>query len=119
MAVKIKWLQFLVLFLAAFVTIICEGKPPNIVFMLVDDLGWYDVGYHGASINTDNIDSLCKEGIVLDNYYVQPICTPTRSALMTGRYPIHTGIKNYRSILTKAFGCLFNLILFCCRANTS
>ena len=59
--------------------------------MLVDDLGWYDVGSHGALIDTSNIDSLSRDGIVLDNYYVQPICTPTRAALMTGRYPIHTG----------------------------
>lgn len=71
-----------------------EGTAPNIVFMLIDDLGWFDVAYHGAAINTDNIDNLSREGIILENYYVQPICTPTRSALMTGRYPIHTGKKS-------------------------
>ena len=64
---------------------------PHILFVVVDDLGWSDVGFHGSKIQTPNIDKLASEGVVLDNYYVLPICTPTRSALMTGRYPIHTG----------------------------
>ena len=59
--------------------------------MLADDLGWMDVGFHGAKIRTPNIDSLAKDGVILDNFYVQPVCTPARAALMTGRYPIHTG----------------------------
>ena len=67
------------------------NKPPHILFVLVDDYGWSDVGFHGSKIHTPNIDRLASEGVILDNYYVQPICTPTRSALMTGRYPIHTG----------------------------
>ena len=49
------------------------------------------MGYHGSKIHTPNIDRLASEGVILDNYYVQPICSPTRSALMSGRYPIHTG----------------------------
>ena len=69
------------------------SKPsqPHILFMLADDLGWIDVGFHGSKIRTPNIDSLAKEGVILNNYYVQPVCTPARGALMTGRYPIHTG----------------------------
>ena len=67
------------------------SKPPNILFLLADDFGWYDVGYHNPKIQTPNIDKLAKSGVILDSYYVQPICTPTRAALMTGRYPIHTG----------------------------
>ena len=66
-------------------------KRPHILFILADDLGWSDVGFHGSAIKTPNIDKLAREGVILDNYYVQPLCTPTRSALMTGRYPIHTG----------------------------
>ena len=67
------------------------ASTPHILFVLVDDLGWSDVGFHGSKIQTPNIDMLASEGVVLNNYYVLPICTPTRSALMTGRYPIHTG----------------------------
>ena len=51
------------------------------------------MSFHGSDqIPTPNIDRLATEGIILNNYYVQPICTPTRSALMTGRYPIHNGL---------------------------
>ena len=69
-----------------------DSKPPNILFILVDDLGWYDVGYHNPKIQTPNINKLAKDGVKLDNYYVQQVCTPTRGSIMTGRYPIHTGI---------------------------
>ena len=66
-------------------------KPPHILFLLADDLGWSDVGFHGSKIETPNIDKLASDGVILDNYYVLPICSPTRSALLTGMYPIHTG----------------------------
>ena len=51
------------------------------------------MSFHGSNqIPTPNIDRLATEGIILNNYYVQPICTPSRSAIMTGRYPINIGI---------------------------
>ena len=54
--------------------------------------GWDDVSFHGSKqIPTPNLDGMANSGIILNNYYVQHICTPTRSAIMTGRYPIHTG----------------------------
>ena len=67
------------------------GKPPHILFIVADDLGWSDVGFHGSKIQTPNIDKLASDGVILNNYYVLPLCSPTRSALMTGMYPIHTG----------------------------
>ena len=68
------------------------GRPLHILLVVVDDFGWSDVGFHGSEINTPNMDKLAAEGVILDNYYVQPICSPTRSALLSGRYPIHTGV---------------------------
>ena len=67
------------------------ATKPHILFVPVDDLGWSDVGFHGSKIRTPNVDKLANEGVILDNYYVQPYCTPTRGSVMTGRYPIHTG----------------------------
>ena len=58
---------------------------------LCHEQGWDDVGFHGSEISTPNIDALAYSGIILNKYYVSPICSPTRSAIMTGRHPIHTG----------------------------
>lgn len=66
-------------------------KRPNIVFIMADDMGWADVGYHGADFETPNIDWLANNGIRLEQHYVQPMCTPTRVALLTGRYPSRFG----------------------------
>ncbi|KAK7488997.1 hypothetical protein BaRGS_00017451 [Batillaria attramentaria] len=70
------------------------SRQPNIVFVLADDYGYHDVGYHGSRIRTPTLDRLASEGVRLENYYVQPICTPTRSQLMSGRYQIHTGLQH-------------------------
>ena len=70
----------------------CSAKPPHIVFIVADDLGFGDLGYaKGSVMKTPHIDELAHEGVILDNYYVQPLCTPTRGAIMTGMYAIHTG----------------------------
>ena len=66
-------------------------EKPNIVIMLADDLGWADLGFRGSDIDTPNIDRLAAEGLVLNRFYAMPICTPTRSALMTARDPIKLG----------------------------
>ncbi|KAM9338316.1 arylsulfatase B [Symphorus nematophorus] len=70
------------------------AQQPHIVFVLADDFGWYDVGYHRSEINTPNLDKLSAGGVRLENYYVQPLCTPSRNQLMTGRYQIHTGMQH-------------------------
>ncbi len=68
-----------------------EGTP-NIVIIMADDLGWNDVGYHGSEIRTPTLDRLAAEGVVLDRFYAQPTCSPTRAALMTGKSPLRLGI---------------------------
>ncbi len=69
-----------------------ESKP-NIVYLLVDDLGYADCGFNGGNdIRTPNIDKLAKEGAILKSFYVQPVCSPTRSTLMTGRHVTQTGV---------------------------
>lgn len=64
------------------------ARQPHVVFILADDFGWYDVGYHQSEIRTPNLDKLSAAGVRLENYYVQPICTPSRNQLMTGRYQV-------------------------------
>ncbi|XP_005090306.1 arylsulfatase B [Aplysia californica] len=71
-----------------------NNRRPNIIFVLADDYGFNDIGYHGSQISTPNLDQLASDGVKLENYYVQPICTPTRSQLMSGRYQIHTGLQH-------------------------
>ncbi|XP_015239191.1 PREDICTED: arylsulfatase I-like isoform X1 [Cyprinodon variegatus] len=69
-------------------------KQPHIIFILIDDQGFNDIGYHNPTIKTPTLDKLAAEGVILENYYVQPICTPSRSQLITGRYQIHTGLQH-------------------------
>jgi arylsulfatase A-like enzyme len=69
-----------------------EKNKPNIVIFISDDTGWNDVGYHNPEIKTPNIDRLAKEGVEFDHFYVHPVCSPTRAALLTGRQPSRFGI---------------------------
>ncbi|KAL3871103.1 hypothetical protein ACJMK2_039122 [Sinanodonta woodiana] len=71
-----------------------RASRPHILFVLADDFGYHDIGYHGSEIQTPVLDRLALSGIRLENYYVQPICTPSRSQLMSGRYQIHTGLQH-------------------------
>lgn len=68
------------------------SKPQNILIILVDDMGFNDIGYNGklanSAVRTPNIDKLAGKGVILDNYYVQPSCSPTRGQLLTGRYSV-------------------------------
>jgi arylsulfatase B len=70
---------------------------PHILLIVMDDLGSNDLGFHQSNISTPHCDLLVgmEEAIYLDNYYVLPSCSPTRSALFSGRYPLHTGIHHW------------------------
>jgi arylsulfatase A-like enzyme len=79
------------------------GKPPNIVYILLDDLGYGEIGTPGLTpsrgYSTPNIDAFASEGLTFDRMYSEPSCTPTRVAMMTGRYPVRTGLTEAKATL--------------------
>lgn len=83
-----------------------QGAPPkpHILYIVADDLGWADVGYRSPDIRTPTIDQLANEGAQLDQFYVQPMCTPTRAALMTGRYPLRYGMQSFVVLPEQTYG---------------
>jgi arylsulfatase A-like enzyme len=93
----LKYCAFLALAISGVLGVPARARgaenAPNIVYIVADDLGWKDVGYHGSDIRTPNIDKLAQEGARLEQFYAQPMCTPTRAALMTGRYPFRYGLQ--------------------------
>ncbi|MFZ0826620.1 MAG: arylsulfatase [Verrucomicrobiia bacterium] len=75
------------------ITRAADAKP-NLVYIVADDLGWKDVGFNGCpDIKTPNLDKLAENGVKFSQFYAQPMCTPTRAALMTGRYPFRYGLQ--------------------------
>ena len=72
-------------------------RPPNIVFFLVDDLGWSDVGCYGSTFHeTPHIDQLAKEGMRFDNAYSTcHVCSPSRASILTGKYPARTDLTEW------------------------
>ena len=87
------------------------GIRPNIVFILADDLGYHDIGYHTPSIHTPNLNSLAYNGVILEQYYTQALCTVSRAALMTGRYPINFGYQRVDTQDECAVGLPLNLTI--------
>ena len=79
-----------------------KRKRPNIIFIIADDLGWADIGYHGSEIQTPNLDRLARQSVRFARHYVMPTCTPTRVGLITGRYPSRYGV------LSPAYGKIFD-----------
>ncbi|KAH9492409.1 hypothetical protein Btru_051041 [Bulinus truncatus] len=101
--------SILLCFLTIHFTQVSASQPPNIILIVADDLGYNDVSFHGSTqIPTPNIDFLGYTGIILNNYYVSPICTPTRSALLTGRHPIHTGMQSGVIVGSQPYGLPLN-----------
>lgn len=73
-------------------------RAPHIVMILADDMGWADLGADGSKIDTPNLDRLAKEGAKLTRFYASaPMCSPTRAALLTGRYPHSVGVPELTS----------------------
>ncbi len=74
-----------------------ETRPPNVVFFLVDDLGWSDIGCYGSSFyDTPAIDQLAKEGMLFDNAYATcHVCSPSRASILTGKYPARTNLTEW------------------------
>ena len=90
-------LKRIILLLLVIICSACSAdKPPNIILVMADDLGFGDVGAYGATlINTPNIDALASEVVRLTQFYTSGnVCTPSRAGLLTGRYPIRTGLAD-------------------------
>ena len=68
------------------------NQAPSIILIVADDLGWNSVGYHGGSFQTPHVDRLARQGVALERFYVSPMCSPTRTGLLTGRYPMRFGM---------------------------
>ncbi|PSL12475.1 sulfatase-like hydrolase/transferase [Shimia abyssi] len=81
-----------------------NGKPPNIVYILLDDLGFGEIGMPDLDVirgySTPNISELADEGLSFMRMYTEPTCTPTRVAMMTGRYAVRTGTSEAKSVVS-------------------
>jgi len=74
------------------------ARPPNVITILADDMGWFDWGHKGLAIDTPNLDRLAQEGVRLQQFYSSsPICSPARAGLLTGRYPHSVGVPELAS----------------------
>ena len=69
--------------------------PPNVILIITDDQGYGDLGFNGnPNIITPALDNFAAESVRFNNFYVSPVCAPTRSSLMTGRYSLRTGVRD-------------------------
>ena len=95
-----------------------QTQSPNIVFIMVDDSGWGNWGYHNNGTNgeiaTPNVDSLAKDGLILDRHYVHYVCSPTRSSFQSGRLPVHCNVNNAEASTNVYSGVPIN---YTCIAN--
>jgi arylsulfatase A-like enzyme len=71
-----------------------QPGPMNVIFIVADDLGWNDIGYRNKDLTTPNLDRLAREGVILNQSYVQSTCSPSRAAILTGYYPHRLGLQH-------------------------
>ena len=93
---KIKLLSFLSILVFLYS---CKKNevpsPPNVILIITDDQGYGDLGFHNnPNVQTPTIDAFAQQGIRLNNFHVSPVCAPTRSSIMTGRYSLRTGVRD-------------------------
>ena len=100
---RLELISFLILYFTN-TTASSSKKKKDILFILADDLGWNDVSWNNPSIKTPNLEKLRKISTPLNNYYTQQLCTPSRVAFLTGRYPIHVGLQHYVIVNTQPLG---------------
>src|SRR5688572_6731641 len=74
---------------------------PNIVVVLVDDMGWSDIGSYGSEIPTPNLDALAVRGARFTQFYSTPRCSPTRASLLTGVYPHQAGMGHLEDVVRR------------------
>jgi len=94
---RVTFLWIALAYAVAVAAVTVQAAPldrPNIVFCMADDLGWADVGFHGGSAPTPHLDRLAREGLELTQHCVAPVCSPTRTGLMTGRYWSRFGVTS-------------------------
>jgi arylsulfatase A-like enzyme len=108
------WALAVSLSLIAYAEVVADGtdarsdppdRKPHIIHIVADDLGWKDVGFNGCmDIKTPHLDALAAGGARFTQFYAQPMCTPTRAALMTGRYPFRYGLQTAVIPSVSAYG---------------
>lgn len=83
-----------------------QSEKPHVLFILADDLGWNSMGYqdYDLSFTTPTLSSLAAKGIIMDSYYAQEVCTPSRASLLTGRYPLSVGMQYSIIMPTTSWG---------------
>ena len=89
---------FLYLCVQAFVATAQQNtKQPNVILIVADDLGWADLGCYGSTFyETPNLDKLAANGVRFSQgYATSPVCSPTRASIMTGKYPVKTGVTDW------------------------
>lgn len=90
--ISFKWIGIALALILSIQDTFAQDKKPNIILVMVDDMGYSDLGAYGSEINTPNIDKLAFEGIRLKEFYNNSICAPTRASLITGQYPHKAGV---------------------------